>query len=142
MEIRKAAISDAPAISSLSKQLGYTISEKDTAHNLQQLQESHNDVVLVAVMNNKVVGWIHVLHTIRVETGSFCEIAGLVVNEEERGKGIGKLLIAKAIAWSKTKNCESLRVRTNVVRTETHEFYKRTGFTLAKEQKVFTMSLE
>jgi GNAT superfamily N-acetyltransferase len=140
--IRTVKLEDAPVITRLSHQLGYAISEADTITNLQWLEESPNDIVYVAVADNKVVGWMHIFYTVRVESSPFCEIAGLVVDEQQREKGIGKLLIQEAAEWSKTKNCASLRVRTNVTRTETHKFYQNTGFILTKEQKIFAMGIQ
>ena len=141
ISIRTATLSDAPAITQLSFQLGYTISEAETLSNLQWLDQSSNDVVLVATDNEQVVGWMQILYTVRLETGAFCEIVGLVVDERQRSKGIGKMLIEKAVEWTKGRACNSLRVRTNVIRTDTHRFYANAGFKLAKEQKIFTMEL-
>lgn len=132
---------DGRAVAALSFQLGYEISEAETIHNIELAEESGQDIVYVATLNNGVVGWIHISHSLRIESRSFCEIGGLVVDENVRGKGIGGMLIEKAIEWSKSKSSETLRVRTNVIRLETHKFYEKMGFALKKQQSVFGMSL-
>ena len=140
--IRQAIIEDAQIITLLSSQLGYTISEADTILNIKQLLSSRHDVVYVATFNEAVVGWIHVFYSVRIETMPFCEIGGMVVDEIVRGKGIGKLLIEKATEWSKSRSAETLRVRTNVTRTDTHKFYESVGFTLTKQQNIYGISLK
>lgn len=141
LHIRTVKLEDAPVITRLSHQLGYAISDANTTANLQWLEESPNDIVYVAITDNKVVGWMHVFYTVRVESQPFCEIAGLVVDEHVRGQGIGKMLIQKAVEWSSAKPCNSLRVRTNVTRTDTHRFYANAGFRLSKKQKIFVMDV-
>jgi N-acetylglutamate synthase-like GNAT family acetyltransferase len=139
--IRTAKKEDAKAISRLSSQLGYQISEEDTIYNIELLNESEHDVVYVAILDNNVIGWIHIFYSLRIESKPFCEIGGLVVDENIRGSGIGRMLIKKAVEWSRMKLCETLRVRTNIVRLETHKFYAKMGFTLTKQQNVFGLSL-
>lgn len=73
---------------------------------------------------------------LRIESGYFVEIIGLVVDENYRSFGIGNMLIDYARNWTQAKGIKKLRVRTNIVRQRTHAFYERNGFTLCKEQKV------
>ena len=99
------------------------------------------DMVVAAIVDDRIVGWMHVFHALRVESQPFCEIAGLVVDEQFRGRGIGRRWIEHAKHWCKRKNCNRLRVRTNTKRTATHQFYSGVGFSLVKEQKIFEMKL-
>ena len=85
---------------------------------------------------------MHVFYTMRIETGPFCEIGGLVVDEGERGKGAGRALIEKAIEWSRTRDVATLRVRSNTIRTEAHIFYRKMAFEEVKEQKIFPVEVE
>ncbi|HET6994520.1 MAG TPA: hypothetical protein VFI06_06045, partial [Chitinophagaceae bacterium] len=70
--IRKATTGDVAAIAKLSTQLGYPISELDTEKNITIISQNENEIILVAVYQ-EVVGWIHLFHTTRLESGSFCE---------------------------------------------------------------------
>ena len=142
MHIRPATTDDAYAVSHLSAQLGYYLSIDDSRSNLERLKESEDDIVFVAESDGEVIAWIHVFYAVRVETKPFCEIAGLVTDKAYRGKGVGSQLIYKACEWCRLKSVDSLRVRTNVVRTETHKFYERAGFKLDKQQRVYGMSIE
>ena len=141
MLIRKIHPADAPAISKLSEQLGYAISKEQTATQIQSINASANDIAYIAVDADKIIAWIHVFYTVRIETLPFCEIAGLVVDEQYRGKGIGKMLIESTKSWCKSKNCKVIRVRSNIKRADAHIFYERAGFKELKQQKVFEINL-
>ncbi|GHA79821.1 GNAT family N-acetyltransferase [Pontibacter akesuensis] len=135
--VRNAAPIDANAICSLSKQLGYEATVSETAARLKVLADSKTDAVFVAVSDDLVVGWVHAFYATRLESAAFVEIGGLVVDANIRGAGTGKLLVQNAIAWAQTHNVRNVRVRTNTLRLETHQFYQKIGFTQTKEQKVY-----
>ncbi len=139
--IRKVKPEDAVIIADLSVQLGYNPSAEDTASYIREISKNSNEVIYVAVSGPVVIGWMHVFITTRLESGIFAEIGGLVVHEHFRGKGIGKLLIEKAIEWSRNNKITTLRLRSNIKRHEAHQFYKRSGFVEVKEQKVFKMDI-
>ena len=140
MIIRTVTAEDAAAIAALSHQLGYTISEEQTLQNVTALLQSESHVTFVAV-DEKVIGWMGVSYTISLESPPMCEVHGLVIDEQYRNKGIGKLLIEKAKQWSRDKAVSKLRLRCNVKRTETHKFYERIGFAEVKQQKVFEINI-
>jgi len=130
---------DVKAISMLSEQLGYIATEHDTAAQILQINSSENDVAYVAMDAGRIIGWIHVFYALRIESQPFCEVGGLVVDEQYRGKGVGKILVEKAIQWSDRKNCKRLVVRSNAKRNEAHQFYIKLGFKEIKQQKVFEL---
>lgn len=90
---RSAKDTDISIIAQLSRQLGYDTTEKLTEQYLNQINKLDDTVVIVAFINDLVVVWMQVSDIIRLESGRFCEIVGLVVSESCRGKGIGKQLI-------------------------------------------------
>ena len=139
--IREAKKEDAPAITNLSNQLGYNIAETATLYNLSVILQNTGEVVFVALHENKTIGWIHIFKTIRVESGPFCEIGGLVVDALYLRKGVGKKLVEQAKLWSHKHSDHSLRVRCNLRRKEAHQFYCQLGFKETKEQKVFEINL-
>jgi len=141
MEIvtRNIAEGDAAAVAGLSAQLGYVISAADTARQITLMNASANDDAYVAVYGDVVVGWVHVFYGLRLESGSFCEVGGLVVDEQYRGRGIGKLLLARAAEWCAARQCNRLVVRSNAKRKEAHAFYAGAGYEEVKEQKVFKL---
>lgn len=141
IEIRTITIDAAKEIQLLSKQLGYEMSLDDTMEQIKEILSSTSDFAVVALIENKIVGWIHVFKALRLETKPFAEIGGLVVDENYRNKGIGKKLVEGIKQWCIEKNINDVRVRSNVKRKEAHQFYTSVGFNEMKEQKVFQIKL-
>lgn len=139
-KIIEATVSDAAAISSLSLQLGYKITEADTVRVINAIAANSYEALYVVFIGDEVVAYMQLSCMLRIESGSFCEITALVVDEKRKGYGIGKSLISLAKKWCTEQQCNSLRLRTNVKRTQTHAFYSSAGFSLVKEQKVFEMN--
>jgi GNAT superfamily N-acetyltransferase len=135
--IRHISVKDAVPVTALSLELGYSMTVNEMITNIAAVDKSNCDVAYVAILDEIVVGWIHVFYTIRLESGPFCEIGGLVVSKTVQGKGIGKQLVEKARKWAAERNINKLRVRCNVVRAGAHEFYVKSGFIENKQQKVF-----
>ncbi len=139
--IRDIAEQDAEAINALSTQLGYTMSIEQTLSNIRSVLRTKGHNAFVAILENKIMGWIGVAEALQIESAPFCEIRGLIVDEKLRGRGIGKLLIEKVKQWSKETGNKTLRLRCNMTRKEAHLFYQHLGFKEIKEQKVFEMKI-
>ena len=139
--VRHVSVKDAAQVAALSTELGYPSTVRETISSIQAIDKSICDVAYVAVNGETVLGWIHVLYTIRLESGPFCEIGGLVVARNAHGRGIGRLLVEKAKKWSAERNIDKLRVRSNVIREGAHAFYTKTGFVEYKQQKVFEYTI-
>ena len=139
--LRVANIKDAECITELSHQLGYETTREKTQQRLAEILSQTDNCIFVAVDDTLVIGWIHGFYSLRVESEPFVEIGGLVVDKNYRKKGIGKILIENVCTWSNLKKCNNIRVRSNIVRKESHQFYKNMGFIELKEQKVFGKQL-
>ena len=138
IKIRQARDADIDVLLQLSEQLGYPAAREDFQKRFSILSQNDNHVVLVAeAKDQSVIGWIHVLSRVLLVSEPTAEIGGLVVNEKNRGKGIGRLLIAAAEKWAKSKDISTIVVRSNVIRQEAHEFYPNLGFTHVKSQHVY-----
>lgn len=139
--IRPVTESDAAAITALSNQLGYLLSPEETIENIREVIADSHQAAFVACTNNDVIGWIHLFRAVRIESNPFAEIGGLVIAENYRKQGVGRLLAAKAKEWAKEKSLHKLRVRCNIKRTEAHKFYGALGFAEQKEQKIFELNV-
>jgi len=139
--VRQIKEGDAPGVSLLSKQLGYTITEEETLHNIQVIHANRDHDAFVAVDGDKPVGWIHVFSAFQLESPPVTEVRGLVIDEAYRRKGIGKLLIEEAKKWCRSQGNTTLRLRCNVIRTEAHAFYLGIGFKEMKQQKMFQINV-
>ena len=139
--IRPALASDAAAIASLSEQLGYPSTGGQIASRMTALHARGGTAIFVAESDGAVVGWVAVREDLVLESGAFAEIAGLVVAETQRGRGIGEALVGAAEAWARERGHGRMRVRSNVVREKAHRFYERLGYTITKRQAVFDKPL-
>ncbi|NOT94268.1 GNAT family N-acetyltransferase [Ferruginibacter sp.] len=140
--IRAAEVEDFESITRLSYQFGYIADTKKTKERLSEIIVSNDNCAFVATDSGIVIGWIHGFYTLRIQSDPFVEIGGLVVDENYRRKGIGRLLVQKVTEWAKLKNGSTIRVKCNSIRKESHQFYISIGFKEVKEQKVFYQSLK
>lgn len=121
----------------LTIQLGYTNEPVAFAKRLQLLMNSKTDSIFIALTDGKIVGWIHSAYRFTLESPPFVEVLGLVVDANLRGQQIGKKLVDVAKTWSQAFEIEKIRIRCNVLRLASHEFYKHLGFAENKRQVVF-----
>lgn len=138
---REATMDDTGDIALLNIQLGYPLQTAVLKQHLQKVLSLPANFVFVAEYNKKVIGWMNVRIVHTIESGTNCEIYGLIVDENFRNKGIGKTFIARAKEWAAQNGAGKLRVRTNVKRLSAHRFYYREGFKETKEQKSLELNL-
>lgn len=119
-------------IAQLSAQLGYPTTTSNAAKHLRSLKRLKHHHVVVAQNGGIAVGWMHLEIVTGMLSEPRVEIQAVVVNESNRGQGIGKALMNYAKAWTKKKKVKMLYLRTNVNRNDTHRFYEREGFKLIK----------
>ena len=142
LAIRPATPTDAAGIASLSGELGYPVAVETLADRLDRVLARVGDVVLVAEAGGDVVGWIHGSEQEFLESGSRCELLGLVVDARQRGQGVGRRLVAAVEAWAARRGLELVSVRSNVARAESHPFYERLGYARVKTQHAYRKRLD
>ncbi len=139
--VRLATLADAGRLAELSGQLGYPATVDQVEGRLSQILGDQDQAVFVVETAGTVVGWIHIAVRHLLETGTQAEIAGLVIDESQRGQGAGRLLMRQAEHWAATQQCPAVRVRSNVIRERAHAFYEQLGYRVIKSQKVFQKEL-
>lgn len=140
--IRLAKSEDAQRIAVLCYLLGYSTSEEQVQKRLKLLSNNQEHIVYVAYLPDEpVIGWVHVYVIKSLVVGSAALIGGLIVNPEYRSRGAGRLLMQNAEQWAKEQGCETLQLRSNVVRQEAHHFYEQIGYTAFKTQLAFYKDL-
>jgi GNAT superfamily N-acetyltransferase len=139
--IRKAQLADATRMAELSGTLGYPVSAHAMEQRLTRVLKLETHSVFVAERNGEVVGWTHGAEQEMLELGCRCEIWGLVVAENERGRGIGRRLVEAVEKWARDRGLENMSVRSNIVRPESHPFYERIGYTRHKTQHAYRKQL-
>jgi GNAT superfamily N-acetyltransferase len=65
---------------------------------------------------------------------------GLVVSTATKRGGIGRALVTDAERWALGQGFDSITVRSNVARTESHPFYERLGYVRRKTQHAYSKS--
>ncbi|MAR63025.1 MAG: hypothetical protein CMC45_04170 [Flavobacteriaceae bacterium] len=78
----------------------------------------------VAVNNETIIGFASI-HIIEKLNRRSCLIEDVVVDKNERGKGIGKLLIEHLINFSKSKSCDKIILNS---KESNIPFYNKLGF--------------
>ena len=126
----------------LSAQLGYPVDAGAMRTRVVHILVLPSHCLLVAETPDGVLtGWIHAAEQEPLEYGSQCEILGLVVAEEARGMGVGRMLVAEVERWAVGRGLTEVSVRSNVVRTESHPFYKHLGYVRVKTQHAYSKQL-
>src|SRR4051812_43935385 len=91
--IRSATPEDADAIARLAVQLGYNSTADEAQRRLQTLNQHAEHSVYVAESDGVVIAWIHLLVQLSLVSDTPVEIAGLVVDEHHRSRGVGEALM-------------------------------------------------
>lgn len=141
MKVRFATLEDAEQIAQLAGQLGYPATAAETVQRLAAISGNGQHAVLVADDGGTLQGWIHVVVSHSLLADLRAEIAGLVVDEQHRGRGIGQMLLEDGEQWARQKGCRWIRLRSNVLRPRAHAFYERMGYEVSKVQKAFRKAL-
>ena len=142
ISIRIGRNSDADAVASLTAQLGYDVASSVVRERLAHILERTDQRLLIADDAGQPVGWLHAAVAEFVEAEPFVVIAGLVVDRECRGRGIGRLLVHHAEQWAREQRCSLVRLWSSAGRVSAHRFYEHLGYTHVKTQHAFAKSLD
>ena len=127
---------DAEAVTGLIVQLGYDRPLDEVVGWIEGL-EPDRGAAWVACLGAEVVGWIEVSLQSHLATAAYALIGGLVVKDGVRGRGIGRLLCARAEQWAWEQGVGAMRVSSRVTRDDAHRFYQRDGYGTVKTSVVF-----
>ncbi|WP_371096746.1 GNAT family N-acetyltransferase [Streptomyces sanglieri] len=137
LEIRPAAFTDIPVIVAMlaDDPLGARRESPDdlapyhTA--FQRLADDPNQHLMVAVREGRVVGTLQltVIPGLSRRGSTRSVIEGVRIYADERGSGLGTLLIEWAVDESRRQDCQLVQLTSDATRTDAHRFYERLGFT-------------
>jgi GNAT superfamily N-acetyltransferase len=140
--VRLARAEDAERIAVLCQQLGYPASQEEVQRRLNRIQRDKQHVVYVAKLSDgHVIGWVHVHVRQLIVADLQAEIGGLIVDEDYRHCGVGRLLMQQAEQWAREKGCWTVYLRSNVVRKDAHAFYEGIGYSNVKASMSFRKAL-
>ena len=129
VELRAGSRDDAATVAKLITELGYPTSAEQMHERLAMFVHDANYHAVVAVVDARVVGFIG----LRVDRGYEYDgvqgrIVALVVDESQRGRGIGRALVDAGEAWARERGAHKIMVNTAHHRARTHEFYRSIGY--------------
>lgn len=139
--IRQMTADDSAAVAALCGQLGYPATDADVRARFGSITARAAGIVLVAERDGVLAGWIHTAIVPVLEADLHAEIAGLVVDQSCRGRGVGAALVQAAEGWARAAGCSAMRVRSRVMRERAHAFYERNGYARIKTQHAFEKPL-
>ena len=141
IEIRKAAAEDEQDMIRLILELGRTVGYEEEIPDMdfQSWLKTFRDMLaspqwtfLLAHEGEKTVGLL--VFFIRTTGKNRAKIGALVVTEEVRGKGVGRLLIEEAREEARALDCSSLDTSTEIDNSKAIAFYEKLGF---KQEHVY-----
>ena len=139
--LRSVKKEDSKEVKKLAEELGYPSSEEKISEILEKVIKHDDHRMVVAENANELVGYIHMVSSIRVGSDPFVEIAALSVLDKFRKKGIGKSLISESQNMANEKGINYVRIRSNIIRQEAHKFFEQRGFRNFKTQEVFVKKI-
>jgi len=142
LTLRTPTSNDAARLAALSTELGYPADPERIRARLTRLLDRADHCLRLAEASGETIGWVHAHEQCVLEAEPWCEIVGLVVDANHRGHGAGRTLVADVEHWARGRGLETLKVRSNVVRLESHPFYQRLGFERFKSQHVYRKTLK
>ncbi|MFF2007765.1 GNAT family N-acetyltransferase [Streptomyces sp. NPDC058195] len=97
----------------------------------QRLADDPNQRLVVAVHKGRVAGTLQLslIPGLSRRGASRTIIEAVRVHTEERGSGLGTLMIEWAVEESRRLGCQLVQLTSDATRTDAHRFYERLGFT-------------
>jgi len=91
--------------------------------------------LIVAEVNGAVAGCLQLtfIPGLTYQGGERALVEGVRVSAAVRGQGLGKAMMAHAIALAKARGCVLMQLTTDKRRIEAQDFYRQLGFTASHE---------
>lgn len=113
----------------------------ENQRSLEEVLAKNNNVVLVICKENSIIYGIALLVTYKVLAGYRGLIEDVVVDADQRGKGIGKKLMNKLLEQAKEIGLNEILLFSGHHRTAAISLYKSMGFTV-RNSGIYQLVLE
>jgi GNAT superfamily N-acetyltransferase len=141
IRLRMPRLQDLPAMLPLAKQLGYEADIEVFKNRYELLASSSDHQIVVAEMDDgpdsQIVGMALFRKHVSLLTPPQLEVSGVVVDEQVRGQGVGKILLLEAERVCRVWGLKKIRLTSNVKRTDAHRFYLNLGYAQPKTSHLF-----
>lgn len=134
LQIRQATQADITAVLDLYAQPGLddgqVLSEEAAQEVFAQFSRYPNYRLFVALDGSTVVGSyaMLVMHNLAHRGTPSAIVEDVVVTSDRQGQGIGRQMMAHAVAEARAAGCYKLALSSNRKRTQAHAFYESLGF--------------
>jgi len=106
----------------------FNMTFEDEKKFIEKIEASDNQIMLIAEINNEIIGQLHYSGGGRNRTRHIGEF-GITVKKKYWGNGIGKALMEAMIDWAKTsKYCEKINLRVRDDNYNAITLYRKMGF--------------
>lgn len=129
INIREATLDDAPPLARLVSQLGYPTTPAEFLPRLEAILGDPDYQTFVATEGDLALGLIGVRLGLYYESSGLSgQIMALVVDQDHRGRGVGKALVAQVEAWLVERGAQRVVVSASLHRQDAHHFYAGLGY--------------
>lgn len=91
---------------------------------------------------NGLVGFVHFFERPSIEKGFDLVVQSLVIDETQRGRGIGRLLMNEVESAALARGIRSIALSSRSDRHDAHSFYERLGYEVVATSSVFSKMLK
>ena len=135
MKIEMATTSDIPTLCTLldylfSQEVEFKPDHEIQSRGLEMILNNNNiGNIFVAKNNEKIIGMVILLYTVSTALGErVALLEDMVVSPNERGLGIGSMLLDHAVKYATEKGCKRITLLTDKTNIEAQKFYKKHKF--------------
>lgn len=133
VSIRDAVTGDLTQLSLLINELGYPTSAGEMKSWFNLISRHPDYKTLVAVVDGEIAGLAGLCKGLFYEmNGKYMRILVFIVKQDNRKKGIGKMLISAAEAWAAEQGLQSVFINcgNRPERHQAHKFYSNMGYSI------------
>ena len=135
MKIEMATTSDIPTLCILldylfSQEVEFKPDHETQSRGLEMILNNNNiGNIFVAKKNEKIIGMVILLYTVSTALGErVALLEDMVVSPNERGLGIGSMLLDHAVKYATEKGCKRITLLTDKMNIRAQKFYKQHKF--------------
>ncbi|MFE9960525.1 GNAT family N-acetyltransferase [Micromonospora sp. NPDC005299] len=142
LHLRRITRRDAPRLAVLLGQLGYPAEDSAVNERLDYWLNDPTSALIGADMGGELAGVaaLHVSPLLEV-TGKWARLVALVVDEQHRGKSIGRCLVEAAESRARELGCLRMEVTSSRKRERAHRLYRQHGYEDVCERSARFMKL-
>ncbi len=135
MKIEMATTSDIPMLCTLldylfSQEVEFKPDHETQSRGLEMILNNNNiGNIFVAKKNEKIIGMVILLYTVSTALGErVALLEDMVVSPNERGLGIGSMLLDHAVKYATEEGCKRITLLTDKTNIGAQKFYKQHEF--------------